>query len=123
MIELVIKPTVPAELMDEMLDRFGDVPAAVKALLDVALLRAAAAGAGICDITQRGRQVVFSFGPQPDIAAVAAVCGMACYRQRLQLSAAAQPKLTLYLQPDEEALSAAGKLVEELAVRHTEEKT
>ena len=112
-----------AELMDEMLDRFGDVPAAVKALLDVALLRAAAAGAGICDITQRGRQVVFSFGPQPDIAAVAAVCGMACYRQRLQLSAAAQPKLTLYLQPDEEALSAAGKLVEELAVRHTEEKT
>ena len=112
-----------AELMDEMLDRFGDVPAAVKALLDVALLRAAAAGAGICDITQRGRQVVFSFGPQPDIAAVAAVCGMACYRQRLQLSAAAQPKLTLYLQPDEEALNAAGKLVEELAVRHTEEKT
>ena len=112
-----------AELMDEMLDRFGDVPAAVKALLDVALLRAAAAGAGICDITQRGRQVVFSFGPQPDITAVAAVCGMACYRQRLQLSAAAQPKLTLYLQPDEEALSAAGKLVEELAVRHTEEKT
>ena len=112
-----------AELMDEMLDRFGDVPAAVKALLDVALLRAAAAGAGICDITQRGRQVVFSFGPQPDIAAVAAVCGMACYRQRLQLSAAAQPKLTLYLQPDEEALSAAGKLVEELAVQHTEEKT
>ncbi len=112
-----------AELMDEMLDRFGDVPAAVKALLDVALLRAAAARAGICDITQRGRQVVFSFGPQPDIAAVAAVCGMACYRQRLQLSAAAQPKLTLYLQPNEEALSVAGKLVEELAVRHTEEKT
>ena len=109
-----------AELMDELLDRYGDVPPAVSALLDVALLRSAAAKAGICDITQRGTQLVFSFGPRPDIAAVAAVCGMASYRQRLQLSAAAQPKLTLYLQPKEDALSAAGKLVEELALQHTE---
>ena len=31
-----------AELMDELLNRLGDGPAAVKALLDVALLRAAA---------------------------------------------------------------------------------
>ena len=107
-----------AELTDELLDRYGDVPAPVTALLNVALLRAAAAKAGICDITQRGTQLVFSFGPQPDITAVAAVCGMASYRQRLQLSAAAQPKLTLYLQPKEEALSAAGKLVEELALQH-----
>ena len=107
------------ELLDELLDRYGDVPQPVKALLDVALLRAAAAGVGISDITQRGTQLVFSFGPQPDIAAVAAVCGMASYRQRLQLSAAAQPKLILYLKPGEDALSAAGKLVEELALQHT----
>ena len=51
---------------------------------------------------------------------MAAVCALASYRQRLQLSAAAQPKLTLYLQPKEDALSAAGKLVEELASRHEE---
>ena len=107
------------ELLDELLDRYGDVPQPVKALLDVALLRAAAAGVGISDITQRGTQLVFSFGPQPDIAAVAAVCSMASYRQRLQLSAAAQPKLILYLKPGEDALSAAGKLVEELALQHT----
>ena len=107
------------ELLDELLDRYGDVPQPVRALLDVALLRAAAAGSGISDITQRGTQLVFSFGPQPDIAAVAAVCGMASYRQRLQLSAAAQPKLILYLKPGEDALSAAGKLVEELALQHT----
>ena len=109
------------ELLDELLDRYGDVPQPVRALLDVALLRAAAAGVGISDITQRGTQLVFSFGPQPDIAAVAAVCGMASYRQRLQLSAAAQPKLILYLRPGEDALSAAGKLVEELALQHAAE--
>ena len=111
------------ELLDELLDRYGDVPQPVKALLDVALLRAAAAGVGISDITQRGTQLVFSFGPQPDIAAVAAVCSMASYRQRLQLSAAAQPKLILYLKRGEDALSAAGKLVEELALQHTAEKS
>ena len=109
-----------AELTDELLDRYGDVPAPVTALLNVALLRAAAARAGISDITQRGTQLVFSFGPQPDIAAVAAVCGMACYRQRLQLSAAAQPKLTLFLRPGEDALSAAGELVDKLALQHEE---
>ena len=109
------------ELLDELLDRYGDVPQPVRALLDVALLRAAAAGSGISDITQRGTQLIFSFGPQPDIVAVAAVCGMASYRQRLQLSAAAQPKLILYLKPGEDALSAAGKLVEELALQHTAE--
>ena len=109
-----------AELTDELLDRYGDVPKAVTALLDVALLRSAAAKVGVCDITQRGTQLIFSFGSQPDIAAIAAVCAMAAYRQRLQLSATAQPKLTLYLQPKEEALSAAGKLVEELALRHEE---
>ena len=106
-----------AELTDELLDRYGDVPKAVTALLDVALLRAAAAQAGISDITQKGTQLVFSFGERADIAAIAAVCGMACYRQRLQLSAAAQPRLTLYLQPGEEALSAAYRLVTELAGR------
>ena len=111
------------ELLDELLDRYGDVPQPVRALLDVALLRAAAAGSGISDITQRGTQLAFSFGPQPDIAAVAAVCGMASYRQRLQLSAAAQPKLILYLKRGEDALSAAGKLVEELALQHTAEKS
>ena len=109
-----------AELTDELLDRYGDVPAPVTALLNVALLRAAAARAGIGDITQRGTRLVFSFGPQPDIAAVAAVCGMACYRQRLQLSAAAQPKLTLFLRPGEDALSAAGELVDKLALQHEE---
>ena len=109
-----------AELTDELLDRYGDVPKPVTALLNVALLRAAAAKTGVCDITQRETRLVFSFGTHPDIPAVAAVCAMACYRQRLQLSAAAQPKLTLYLRPGEDALSAAGELVERLALQHEE---
>ena len=37
------------DLMDELLDRYGDAPKSVLALLDVALLRAAAAKVGITD--------------------------------------------------------------------------
>ena len=109
-----------SELTDELLDRYGDVPAPVTALLRVALLRAAAMEAGITDISQKGRQLVFSFDPHLDAAALLAVCTMACYRSRAQLSAGAAPKLTLYMQPKEEALDAAFGLVEALRLRQQE---
>ena len=102
------------ELTDELLDRYGDVPPPVEALLDVALLRAAAMERGITDITQKGRQLLFSFDGRIDPSALLAVCTMASYRSRTQLTAGASPRLTLYLQPKEEPLAAAGGLVEAL---------
>ena len=111
-----------SELTDELLDRYGDVPGPVTALLQVALLRAAAMAAGVTDITQKGRQLVFSFDPHMDAASLLAVCTMACYRSRAQLSAGAVPKLTLYMQPKEEALAAAGGLVEALRLQQEENR-
>ena len=111
-----------SELTDELLDRYGDVPGPVAALLQVALLRAAAMAAGVTDITQRGRQLVFSFDPHMDAASLLAVCTMAGYRSRAQLSAGAAPRLTLYMQPKEEALAAAGGLVEALRLQQEENR-
>ena len=108
------------ELLDEMMDRFGDPPRAVLALLDVALLRAAAAAEGICDITQRGTQVVFTFTDAVDVPSVMAVCSQSLWRPRLLLSAGDTPKLTLRLQPKEDALERAAKLVEDLTLKHKE---
>ena len=48
-----------SDLLDELMDRYGDPPKPVYALLDVALLRAGAARAGISDISQKERQVRF----------------------------------------------------------------
>ena len=87
---------------------------------DVALLRAAAAEVFITDITQKGRQLVFSFDDRVDPAALLAVCTMAAYRSRAQLSAGAAPRLTLYMQPGEEPLAAAGALVEALRLHETD---
>ena len=113
-------PADEADLMDELLDRYGDVPKPVTALLNVAMLRAAAMETGITDITQKGRQLIFSFDMRIEPAALLAVCGMAGYRDRLQLAAGASPKLTLFLQPKEDALDAAGGLVEQLRLQQNE---
>ena len=69
---------------------------------------------GITDITQKGRQLLFSFDGRIDPSALLAVCTMAAYRSRTQLTAGASPRLTLYLQPKEEPLAAAGGLVDAL---------
>ncbi len=109
-----------ADLVDEMMDRYGDVPKSVMALLDVALLRACAADVGISDITQKSRKLIFSFGESIDVSALMAVCSLAGYRSRLLLSAGEKPFLTLHLRLDENPLQAAGKLVEDLASRQQE---
>ncbi|MEI3130658.1 MAG: TRCF domain-containing protein [Oscillospiraceae bacterium] len=43
------------DLLDEIVDRYGDPPKGVMNLLAVALLRARAAAAGVADISQRAR--------------------------------------------------------------------
>ncbi|MBQ0037998.1 MAG: transcription-repair coupling factor [Clostridiales bacterium] len=103
-----------ADLLDEMMDRYGDPPKSVLALLDVALLRAAAAQVGISDITQRGSQIVFSFQETIDLPALMTVCAMPSYRSRLLLSAGEHPHLTLRLSPRDNVLQAASSLIEEL---------
>ena len=102
-----------SDLLDELMDRYGDPPKPVYALLDVAMLRASASQAGISDISQRGdklRFVIADFDPQ----AVLSVCGAAKYRQRLAVSAGEVPALTLTLGPKQPVLETALGLVEDL---------
>ena len=102
-----------SDLLDEMLDRYGEAPKSVLALLDVALLRSAAAKAGVSDISQKGSVLKLTLGafhPQ----ALVAVCGHAKYRQRLTLAAGETPALSLKLKPGEDVLEAARDLVEDL---------
>jgi len=112
-----------SDLIDELMDRYGDPPRSVYTLLDVALLRASASRAGISDISQRGdklKLVIQRFS----VEAIARVCSMSKYRQRLQLAAGDVPTLTLSLKPKEPVLEAALQLVEDLklAIAQQEEK-
>ena len=108
------------DVSDEMTDRYGEPPKAVLLLLDVALLRSAAAAFGISDITQKGSEITLTFAETADVHAIAAVCGMTRYRQRLRLSAGGKAKLIYFLQPKQDALSATRELVDELLLQKKE---
>ena len=110
-----------ADLIDEMMDRYGDPPKSVYTLLDVALLRSAAAKAGISDIAQRGDKLRFLITDFA-VEAIAKVCAMPKYRQRLHLAAGEKPSLTLTLRPKEPVLETALTLVEDLSLAAGEKK-
>ena len=102
-----------SDLMGEMIDRYGEPPKPVLALLDEALLRAAAAKAGVSDITQKKDALRFTlavFRPE----ALVQVCGLTKYKFRLTLSAGETPMLTLKLKPGADVLETALELVEDL---------
>ena len=89
------------------------VQAAVYCVADVALLRAAAAKAGVSDITQKKDALRFTlavFRPE----ALVQVCGLTKYKFRLTLSAGETPMLTLKLKPGADVLETALELVEDL---------
>jgi len=111
-----------SDLLDELLDRYGEPPKPVYALLDVAMLRATAAKAGICDISQDGRQIKFVLADF-SAEAIASLVSSAKYRRRLTVNAGEVPALTLSLQPKESVLEAALDLVQDLrlAVEQGEE--
>ena len=97
------------ELLDEVVDRYGDPPKGAMNLIAIALLRARAAAAGISDITQKGRTILFTL-TSFDFEAVAALCSK--YQKRLFLSPKAEkPTLTLNLPAGENPLRAAEQLV------------
>ena len=111
-----------SDLVDELMDRYGDPPQSVYTLLDVALLRADAAEAGISDISQRGDKLRFTIADFA-VEAIAKLCGMAKYRQRLSLAAGDVPTMTLTLRKNDEILPTALALIEDLRLAGGEKAT
>ena len=99
------------DMQDELLDRFGDLPRPAQALLDIALLRARASGAGIFELSQKGKNMTLLFS-QPDMERISDVCAMPELRGRVLFSVGEKPCLTVRLQPDEDPLALATVLVE-----------
>lgn len=102
-----------SDLLDELLDRYGEAPKSVLALLDVALLRSAAMKAGVTDISQKGSLLKLQLGVfRPE--ALVTVCALPKYRRALTLSAGEKPAMTLRLAPGADVLETALTLVEDL---------
>ena len=111
------------ELLDELIDRYGEPPQPVLKLMDVARLRAAAGALGVGAISPRGSEITFTFAASEavPVEAVMALCSLPKNRRRLTLSATGtEPKLLLRLSLGEDALDTALTLVGDLRVNKEE---
>ena len=85
------------DLLDEIVDRYGEPPKGVLNLIDIALLRAKAREVGVKDIRQKAGDVLFTLS-NLNFEAVSALCADPDYKLRVTfLANAKEPTLRLNL--------------------------
>ncbi|MDD3243652.1 MAG: transcription-repair coupling factor [Eubacteriales bacterium] len=89
-----------SDVIDELVDRYGEPPRPVLRLIDVVLLKNAAAAAQIESVQQKGRKVLMKFVKDAPIDPVKLLELVAQERGRTALSAGDPPALTLSLPGD-----------------------
>lgn len=81
-----------SDVIDELIDRFGEPPSSVKGLIDVALIRNTAASLGIYEIKQQNNALLL-FQKKIDMKQIAALTSS--MRGRVMVSAGAKPYLSV----------------------------
>ena len=85
------------DLLDEIIDRYGEPPKGVLNLIEIALLRANARKVGITDIRQKATDVLFTLS-NLNFEAVGSICNDPSYKNRVQFVASAKvPTIRLRL--------------------------
>lgn len=102
------------EILDELIDRFGDPPRSVNNLVSIALLRTDAAKLGIREISQKETLLRF-FLSEPDFVRISKLCSLETYRQRLLFSAGEKPHLAFRLRKGDDVLRLARLVVEDFS--------
>lgn len=90
-----------SDVIDELIDRFGDPPASVKGLIDIALLRNRASGLGVYEVKQQGETLLL-YQSKIDMRQVQAL--VSALKSRVMLSAGSKPYLSVKLLPGGEPL-------------------
>ena len=102
------------ELVDELIDRYGEPPRPVNNLISVALLRATAARCRINDLAQKGDKLVFAL-EEFHLEPFSALCSREKYAKRLLLMPGDTPRFSFRLAKGEDPLRAARQVVEDYA--------
>ncbi len=111
------------DLLDEIIDRYGDPPKGVLNLIDIALLRANARQLGVCDIKQKANEVLFTLHTL-DFEIFSAVCSEKEYKNRIQLLASAkQPTIRLRLSSGVDSLRQAKVFIEKFQKYQLQKQT
>ena len=102
------------DLLDELIDRFGDPPPGVSALIQVALLRGEAGAAGITDIAQKQGFLRFTLRDF-ELEKVSALYGTDQYKGRLRVEAGSKPCLSLKIRSKAQVIDEARHFVRDWA--------
>ena len=98
------------DLLDELIDRFGDPPPGVSSLIQVALLRGEAGRAGITDIAQKAGYLRFTVRDF-DMEKVSRLYAQCEYKGRLRVEAGSKPCLSLHIRAKSRVLDEARRFV------------
>ena len=102
------------DLLDEIIDRYGEPPRGVINLIDIALLRANAKKVHIQDIKQKSAEVHFTL-THLNLEAISLLCSEQEYKNRVQFIASAkQPTLRLKLVSGVDSLKQSKVFIEHL---------
>ena len=87
-----------SEIIDELIDRYGDIPKEVTNLLEVAKIKILARNLKILNVTQKGDNVIFEFDAPEAIKDNVVQILIDIYKNRVFFSSGVRPYITLKLQ-------------------------
>jgi transcription-repair coupling factor (superfamily II helicase) len=104
------------DMQDELIDRFGDMPAAVGNLLEIALLKSKAHEAYIAEITQKGTELHFVMYPKAKVQVDQIDGFMQRYKGKMRMSMTKAPTFILKTNPmnKKELLKCVESVINEL---------
>jgi len=98
------------DIIDELVDRYGDIPKSVNVLVRIALLRGFASEAGISEITQKGDFLRFRL-ESFNMSVVSAIYQKAEYKNCMKVEAGNVPALSLKLSKNADVIKIATDFV------------
>ena len=107
------------DLTDELIDRFGDPPPGVNALIYVALLRGEAGKAGVTDISQKQGYLKFTLRDF-DMEKLSALYARPEYKGRLRVEAGSKPCVSLRIKAKGRVIDEARAFVREWGAEKAE---
>ena len=110
------------DLMDELIDRFGDPPSSVNSLISVALLRGEAEEVGISEISQKSGILRFTL-TDFNMAKVSVLYGQTEYKGRVKVEAGTKPCISLHLRSGKRIIETARKFVADYKAAEAENVT
>ena len=100
------------DVLDELIDRYGDPPPSVSDLVNVSLVRVQAAAVGVYEVTQKKDTLLL----QVETLDVAMIRGLLiAFNGRVTAGAGTKPYLSVTLQPDEKPLELLQSILKAMA--------